>query len=358
MKNKRYFIFAIALILLPVLVACSDDTPSVDTVKISNQSTGQIYLYGEEHGVEEILEKELELWSKFYHKENMRHLFVEFPYYTAEFLNLWMQSESDDILEELYQDWEGTASYKPFIKEYYNKIKNDYPETIFHGTDVGHQYQTTGQRFLEYLEENNLENTEEYLLTQEAIEQGKYYYKHSDYAYRENKMAENFIREFDKLRNENIMGIYGTAHTDFDAMDYKTNSVPSMANQLKERYDDAIHSEDLALLAKESELLKVGTVTINKKDYEAFYFGKQDLTGFKDYAYREFWRLKNAYEYFKDKKKTGDVLPYDNYPMEIETGQVFVIDYTKTDGSKVRLFYRSDGHIWQGKPSTEEFTIE
>lgn len=356
MKNKRYFMFVIAIILLTVLPACSDKTPSVDTANTQSQSTGQIYLYGEEHGVEKILEKELELWGNYYTKENMRHLFVELPYYTGELLNLWIQSDSDDILEELYQDWEGTASYKPSIKEFYKKIKSDYPETIFHGTDVGHQYQTTGQQFLEYLEESNLENTEKYILTQEAIEQGKYYYKHSDNVYRENKMAENFIREFDKLKDQNVMGIYGSAHTGFDTMDYATNSVPCMANQLKERYVDAIYSEDLSLLAKESEPLRIEAITINGKKYEAFYFGKQVLTGFKDYSYREFWRLENAYEYFKDREKTGDVLPYDNYPMQIETGQVFVIDYTKTDGSKGRLFYRSDGHTWKGKPSTEEFT--
>lgn len=358
MKNTKFFMFAIGLIMLVALVACSDSTTLVDTNTPSDQSKGQIYLYGEQHGVEKILEKELELWHKYYHKEDMRHLFVELSYYSAEFLNLWMQSDSDNILEELYRDWEGTASYNPYVKEFYKKIKIEYPETIFYGTDVGHQYHTTGQRFLKYLEENNLESTDKYLLAQEAIEQGKYYYKHSDHVYRENKMVENFIREFDKLKGENIMGIYGGAHTDFVAMNYMSNSVPCMANQLKERYGDAIYSEDLAWLAKEIEPFRVDTITVNEKKYEASYFGKQDLTGFKDYSYREFWRLENAYEYFKDNKKKGNVLPYDNYPMLIETGQVFVIDHTKTDDSVERGYYRSDGYIWDGMPSTEEFKMK
>ena len=51
------------------------------------------------------------------------------------------------------------------------------------------------------------------MLAQEAIEQGKFFYEHSDDVYRENKMAENFIREFDRLTGENVMGIYGGAHT-------------------------------------------------------------------------------------------------------------------------------------------------
>ncbi len=358
MKNIKFFMFIIVLIMLFTLVACSDGITPVDTAKISEQSTGKIYLYGEHHGVEDILEKELELWDKYYHDENMRHLFVELPYYTAEFLNLWMESDSDDILEKLYEDWKGTASYNPYTKDFYKKIKDQCPETIFHGTDVGHQYDTTGQRFLDYLEENNLKSTEKYLLAQEAIEQGKYYYKHDADVYRENKMVENFIHEFDKLKSEDIMGIYGSAHTDFDAMDYRTNSVPCMANQLKERYINAIYSEDLFWLVKEIEVLRVDTITVNEKSYEASYFGKQDLTGFKGYAYREFWRLENAYKDFWDKKKTGDVLPYNNYPMLIETEQVFVIDYTKTDGSVKRKYYRSDGYIWNGLPSTEEFMIK
>lgn len=80
----------------------------------------------------------------------MRHLFVELSYYTAEFLNIWMQSDNDNILELVYNDWNGTALYNPYTKEFFKNIKNKCPETIFHGTDVGHQYHSTGERFLLY----------------------------------------------------------------------------------------------------------------------------------------------------------------------------------------------------------------
>ncbi len=358
MKKSKIIMLVVILIMLLLLTACPVSNKPVGSFEPSDKSSGQIYLYGENHGVEKILEKELEIWGEYYNKDNMRHLFIEYPYYTAEFLNLWMQSDSDNILDNIYDDLEGTAAHNPHVKEFYKKIKDRYPETIFHGTDVGHQYNTTGQTALKYLKDNNMENTEQYLLTQEAIEQGKYYYKHSDDAYRENKMTENFIREFDKLKDENVMGIYGGAHTTFGAMEYITNSVPNMATQLKGRYGDNIFSEDLSWIVKDIEPLRTDTITINQKNYEASYFGKQDLTGFKDFAYREFWRLENAYEDFKDNKKTGDVLPYDNYPMLIEEGQVYVIDYTKTDDSVSRMYYRSDGHIWKGLESTEEFKIK
>ena len=100
-------------------------------------------------------------------------------------------------------------------------------------------------------------------------------------------------------------------------------------------------------------------IALGGKEYDATYFGEQDLTGFEDFKSRKFWRLENAYDDFKDNVKPGDKLPYGNYPMEIEIGQVFVIDVTKTDGSVVRMYYRSDGLIWHdGNPVTEEFIVK
>ena len=318
--------------------------------------SGQIFLYGEEHAAEAILKKEFELWSTYYHDDGMRDLFVELPYYSAEFLNLWMQSDRDDILDQLYQDWEGTAIHSQDVIDFYKQIKRECPETIFHGTDVGHQYHTTGKRYLTYLRENGQgDGSEQYRLAQEAIEQGQYYYRHSDDVYRENAMVENFIREFDGLNGVNVMGIYGTAHTWIEGMDYATNTVPCMANQLNRRYGKALHTKDLTLV---DNAYRVDVLQIGDKEYTASYFGRMDLSAFfPDYQYRDFWRLEDAYDDFKDCETTGNVLPYNNYPMEIEESQVFVIEYTKTDGSVIREYHRADGSTWQGTPTTEEFRL-
>ena len=100
-------------------------------------------------------------------------------------------------------------------------------------------------------------------------------------------------------------------------------------------------------------------IHVEGKEYEASYFGKTDLSViFPDFQYREFWRLENAYDDFKSRSTTGNVLPYNNYPMEIEEGQVFVIQYTKKDGTVIREYHRSDGNTWQGAPATEEFKIQ
>ncbi len=325
----------------------------------TQQEAGHIFLYGEQHGIKEILEKELQLWENYYSEYGMRDLFVELPYYTAEFLNIWMQSDNDDIFNELYNDWEKTAIHTPEIKEFYQQIKERFPETIFHGTDVGHQYATTGERYVTYLNENGQNNTEKYWLAKEAIDQGKYYYAHSDEVYRENTMTRNFMREYKKINGVDIMGIYGSAHTGIHALDYATNTVPSMANQLSRYYKSSVISEDLTQLAQREEPVNIEKIQIENKEYEALYFGKSDLSAiFPDYQCREYWRLENAYNDFKDCPTTGDMLPYNNYPMTVEEGQIFVIDYTKADGSVIRKYYRSDGNVWQGSPATEEFEIK
>lgn len=363
-KNTTLWLCLIAIVFVIVtmiLVFSANSNNTTQTITPVPQSTGLIYLYGEAHGVESILEKEFELWNEYYQDQGMRHLFVELSYYTAEFLNLWMQSDNNDILDKLYNEWYGTAMHTAANKEFFETIKKQCPDTIFHGTDVGHQYYTTGKRYLEYLQRNNLEDTEQYALTEEAIEQGKYYYRNSDDVYRENMMVKNFIREFEKLSDKSIMGIYGSAHTGLESMNY-TNAIPCMANQLKKYYSNTIYSENLTISVLEKEDMepsRTDTIQVSGKDYEASYFGKQDLSGvFEGYSYREYWRLENAYEDFKDRPLTGDVLPYDNYLMKIETGQIFVIDYTMTDGSVIRKYYRFDGYEWNGAPTTQEFTVD
>ena len=353
----------IAYLFLFSLLGCMRTVGQNNSLDLASKSTGKIYLYGERHAVEDILKKELELWGDFYSNQGFRHLFLETPCYTAELLNVWMYSEDDMILNRIYDDWEGTDNHNPVVKHFFKELKTRFPETVFRGTDIGHQYQTTGKWYLKYLDQQNKKDSEQYQLAIEAIEQGKTYYDRSrDGVYRENMMVANFVREFNNLNNKSIIGIYGSAHTGIKSLDH-SRSVPSMANQLHKIYGDQLISVNLNQTAKEvkptlTEPLRIDNMRLNGTDYKALYFGQQDLSGFKDFAYREFWRLEDAYNDFRNAAKTGDVLPYGNYPMEIQTGQVFVIDYMKIDSTLMRKYYRSDGRVWKNHPSTEEFLIE
>lgn len=343
-----FLLAAASLLLLQRQRAGDDGTPP-----------GQIYLYGETHGDERILEKEFALWSSYYRDAGMRDLFVELPYYAAEYLNLWMRADGDALLDALYQDWEGTALHTPIMLDFYKKIKAECPETVFHGTDVGHQYDTTGERFLQYLKENGQKNSDRYKRTKENIRQGKKYYGPGGPVYRENAITENFIWEAEHLNGADFMGIYGNAHTGTEAMDYQTGTVPCMANQLQKKYGALLHSEDLTLSVKDENASRVDTITIAGREYSASYFGRVDLNGIlAGYEYRDFWRIEDAYGDFQEIPALDNFLPYNNYPMKIETGQVFLVEYKKTDGSTVQEYYRSDGGTWSGMPATRQFLVE
>lgn len=356
---KRLLSLVVFGTLVLTLSGCTKANQPEDKLPpVTTKKEGSIYLYGEMHAVKAILDKEVQLWKAHY-DSGMRHLFVELSYFTGEFLNQWMQAEEDTHLTMLFDEWEGTAAHNPYIQDFYKAIKTQCPETVFHGTDVGHQYWSTGKRYLTYLEQNKLQDTEQYRLAQEAIAQGEQYYNNNDDAvYRENTMVENFMREYDLLKGEGIMGIYGTAHTGLEALDY-TGQVPSMANQLQKHYGDIIQAQSLEEYARNNVPEKTETMEIGGKTYTASYFGEQDLSSLiQGYESREFWRLEDAYADFQNAPKTGDKLPYDNYLMAVETGQVFVIDYVKTDGTQFRKYYRSDGKFMDGERATEEFTIQ
>ena len=86
------------------------------------------------------------------HQEGARDLFIESPCYTAEFLNMWMRGEDEDMLERLILEQQAeTQGGTQLMVDFYRALREDCPETVFHGTDVGHQYDTTGALYLEYL---------------------------------------------------------------------------------------------------------------------------------------------------------------------------------------------------------------
>ena len=237
------------LLLVLLLLGCGNTTETNDRVEsldspAATHALGQIYLYGERHGANSCLIMELRYWKQHY-DEGMRDLFVELPYYSAQFLNLWMLEDDDEILDALFEDWEGTAAHSQRVYDCYKQLKQDCPETVFHGIDVGHGYASTGERYLQYLSEHGYsEDSEEYHLTLRSIDQGKEWAQERNHAWRENTMAENFILEYERLNGADVMGIFGAAHTEIGALNV-TGETPSFASQLYQQFGDAVHSQDL-----------------------------------------------------------------------------------------------------------------
>ena len=322
--------------------------------------TGRIYLYGETHADPACLEQELAAWDGYYHELGMRDLLIEVPSYTAQFMNLWMKAEDDAILSRLFEDWEGTAMHDQGVWDFYKSIKEQCPETVFHGFDVGHQYNTTGTRYLIGLALTGQMGSADWDETQQAIEQGKQYYQTGDDAYRENIMAENLARIFESLpMGASVMVITGSAHSNLYAMDYNTGTVPCMAGQLRQQYGAALQARNLSDGIDYTRAGDTQLVRLAGTDYTAVCLGEQDLSSrLPGYQSRIFWLVEGAYEAACALPATGEFLPYDNYLNPVEEGQVYRIDYLLADGSTESRYYRADGTLWQGQPATAGFAPE
>jgi hypothetical protein len=131
-----------------------------------------------------------------------------------------------------------------------------------------------------------------------------------------------------------------------------------MAKQLKTLLGASIESVDLSGLAKEIDPLRQDRISIAGKDYVAYYYGRQELNGIKNFKCREFWRVENAFDDMRHRPKSGDVLPYNNYPMIVQKGQLYVIDYTRNNDKTERRYYLSLDLVWNGREATEEIVIE
>ena len=247
LRIKRAAGVLLSLALMLSLAACGQEREIVvPDLPAETAQPGHIYLYGETHGVPAILDKELELWQDYY-AQGMRHLFVELPWYTADFLNQWMTAEDDAILDAVYDDWNGTLSHNPDIKSFYQAIKETCPETVFHGIDVGHQSDTTGARYLDTLRDAGEADSAAYRAAEACISQGETYYGNmgpEGEAYRENTMYENFCAAYDSLDGASVMAICGSMHTDPDAVE-PDSGVPTMAAQLTAAYGDKLHAAAL-----------------------------------------------------------------------------------------------------------------
>lgn len=354
--KKRVLPFLIILITLSANLSCSN--------KNTIPENPLIYLIGETHSQPEIIKRELELWQHYYKDEGFRHFFLEVGYCQGLILNEWMKSDSNELLARMFEDLKGTAFYTQEEIDFFKEIKRTCPGTIFHGTDVGHQFETTGTWYLERMGKKELQNTEDYKLVIENNQQAVKFYEKQDANLREKYMAENFIREYNKLpEGTKIMGVYGSAHTGINSKNI-TGRVDSMAKQINKYYKKArnsqlIYTQDLSEIQSEKEPVSVTTVTIGDKEYKASYFGKSNLKGLvKGYNSREFYRIESDKEDFNKSKTTYDYLPYNNFPTAIHLNDVYLIIYEKENGSIKKKLYRANGKRINNKTVLNNISVK
>ncbi|MBQ6700494.1 MAG: hypothetical protein IJM98_07490 [Oscillospiraceae bacterium] len=316
--------------------------------------TKTAYLFGEIHGSEAVCQKEFEIWQDFY-KRGLRHLFMELPYFYAQFLNLWIKSGDDNILCELWENGKGTQGNSNFNREFFVEIKKLCPETVFHGTDIGHAFNTIGTRYLETVSPDSAE----YRIAAENIEQGKIYYKtwqengNEDYidANREKSMTENFIREFDSL-NCDIVGFYGEAHV-FSEETGNFGIEKNMCSAIKNHYKDKINIKP-ELIKNLINPLFHSKILINGKNYTAENFGKVYTPFDENCEYIEIFRIAEPEHDFEKYVRQDNFIPEALYPCNMENGDIFVIDSINENKAVLRQIFICDGFSEEyGKITTE-----
>ena len=199
-------------------------------------SLSGLVLVGED-GTAESLMDAARTWQSAY-EAGWRDLLIELPYYTAQYLNRWLRSGDDAILDQLYADFEGSALHSQGWRDFFTAVRADCPETVFHGVDVGHQFGTTGLRYQGLLRGEGEMGSEDYGRTLEAISQGREFYRTRSYAYREQTMAENLLREYETLAGRPALGIFGAAHLTEETLG--NGSAPSLYTLLREPLGDAV----------------------------------------------------------------------------------------------------------------------
>ena len=295
---------------------------------VPTRAEQEILLCGEVHAQEDCLEQELALWQARYEAGD-RDLFLEIGEPTAILLNRWMRTGDESFWQLVYAGWEGTASQEQSVADFYHTLQKLCPETVFHGIDMEHQYRSTGAFCLTLLEKEGRKGTDEYRRAALAMEQAKRFYQGEgdlslwDNAYREDTLAENFRTAYEALGRRRVMGIFGAAHTDPYGTNYYTDTTPSMAARLKERYGGRVRVRDL----RGEDVLQRTTLNIAGAEFEAIYYGDYPITRRDILRSGEFWRLADAYDALSQWERSGDTLPGNEYPMSVRSGEAYAIHY-------------------------------
>ena len=132
--------------------------------------------------------------------------------------------------------------------------------------------------------------------------------------------------------------------------------LPTIAQLFKCTIDQLFSGD----LQEKLKPIRMDKIKVGRHVFDASYFGALDMSSWSSYATkREYWRLENTGNIFAGCEGTGQVLPYNNHPnIEIELGQVFVVDYHTVEGPVERIYYFADGTVWQNMPSTREIIVK
>ena len=344
---RKWIALFLCMVFLPV---CGYSEP----VQEGTGPENLICLYGENHFHPVCMEKELSAWEELY-ESGARHLFIEYSYAYAQRLNAWMQADGDKLLSWLWSEeadiLDSVSVDALLLFDFLKAIKEHCPETVFHGTDIEHEYDTLGAEYLSVLESAGKQDSDEYARTVLTCEQGKQAHQNGEtdegYRYRETCLVDNFIWELEQLEPQTVMGIYGFTHVEGVVTENQKSLAgdANMASRLAEKYGSRIVCTCLSLSRSSSRSAgAAGPVTVNGKTYETAYVGEHDLSMWAvPYQYVVYWRMKDSWSDFEDTPAGGTLNPLlaacDRKQFAINS--VYFADCTAWDGTVERFFFRT-----------------
>ena len=124
-----------------------------------------------------------------------------------------------------------------------------------------------------------------------------------------------------------------------DQLEYLPELEKGYIDLLKTMYDDLTNGNQKKKFELSPE--ETSSFILLGKTYEAEYCGMQDLTGFRNFVCRKYWRLKDAYKDVSDFETYG-YLPYNNYVSKVHPGEVYRIEYLYDDETGFIQYLRAD----------------
>lgn len=135
---------------------------SMEDLSIMDDDTkdSEIFLTGENHGVKANIELRIKFLKYFKEKTNFRYYLCELPYSMTYFLNTYLETKDENILNDVYEPLKGTDAWNKDEYDYWGslyKFNKKLPEDdriILVGMDIEHQPQNA-IRFMKYCLDRN-----------------------------------------------------------------------------------------------------------------------------------------------------------------------------------------------------------
>ena len=237
-----------------------NETNKEELTRIPTKKSGQVFIYGEHHGDQGVLEEELKIWDNYYNNYGFRHLIVEWSAYHAEMLNTYINSKDDEIWNNLYKNLvkQGANASSIHVYNFYKTIKYKYPETILHGIDVT-SVNTNPEGVANEALYYGWICESQYDKVLESLKQSEIYYLKEDLykkrEYRELTLGRNFMKVLTSLKGENVMDICGNAHSVRNGYRVDLLNVPIMSNIVYRSIGENLYEEDLASFANHDKTM-------------------------------------------------------------------------------------------------------